>query len=101
MEIALDKIIQIITQQVVKELQTKGVKILATNAAANDLVALNSLRTKSEQPDMSAYKTPILTEQHVKKLHELTGEIIVPVAAKITPKAKELIKQKQLIVTRK
>ena len=50
---------------------------------------------------MSSYRTPVLTENHIQRLHPLTGEIIVPQGTVITPKARELIKVKQILVTMK
>ena len=48
---------------------------------------------------MSKYKTPVLTENHMRKLHVLTGEVIVPKGTVVTPKAKELIKEKQILIS--
>jgi len=45
---------------------------------------------------MSKYKTPILTENHIQRLHELTGKVIIPQGTIVTPKAKELLKEKNL-----
>ena len=96
MEINIEKIIQIVTRQVVKELQAKGIKVKFS--AGNDN-SLNALRTKTETIDMSKYKTPVLTENHIRRLHELTGEVIVPQGTVITPKAKEMIKDRKLVIS--
>jgi ethanolamine utilization cobalamin adenosyltransferase len=48
---------------------------------------------------MSKYRTPIVTENHIDKLHELVGEIVVPQGTIFTPKAKEKIREKKLHVT--
>ena len=96
MEIDIENIIQIVTRQVVKELQDKGVKVKFS--PGND-ISLNALRTKTETIDMSKYKTPVLTENHIRRLHELTGEIVVPCGTVITPKAREMIKDRKLVVS--
>ena len=93
MEINIEKIIQIVTKQVVKELQSSGVKITYNSGSG---VNHQALHTKTETIDMSKYKTPILTENHIRRLHELTGEVIVPEGTVITPKAREMIKDKRI-----
>lgn len=98
MEITVEKIIQIVTAEVIKELKKLGVEIVASMSVDNKIVS-QGLRTKKEVVDMKKYRTPILTENQVKKLHELTGEIIVPKRTIITPKAREMIKEKNLLIT--
>jgi ethanolamine utilization cobalamin adenosyltransferase len=48
---------------------------------------------------MKKYRTPVLTEDHIRRLHELTGEIIIPRGTVITPKARELVRKNQIIIT--
>ncbi|MFZ5517310.1 MAG: hypothetical protein ACOY90_11765 [Candidatus Zhuqueibacterota bacterium] len=99
MDISLEKLIQLVTAEVVKELKKQGVQVVSADGRPVHGLSENALRTKSEQINMGAYKSPVLTENHIRKLHELTGEVIIPRGTVITPRAKELIKQKQLIVT--
>ena len=96
MEISLEKLIGLVTAEVVKELKKQGVSVVDSsgNNASTNKTCNN--RTKSEQIDMSKYKTPILTENHINRLHELTGNVIIPEGTIVTPKAKELIKEKNL-----
>lgn len=101
MEISLEKLISLVTAEVVKELKKQGIQVVSSNGQTTIFNPVDALRAKSEEIDMSKYKTPILTENHIRKLHELTGEVIVPKGTIITPRAKELVKQKQLIVTLK
>ncbi len=93
MEINIEKIIQLVTKQVVEELRSSGVKITYNSGSG---VNHQALRTKTETIDMSKYKTPVLTENHIRRLHELTGEVIVPEGTVITPKAREMIKDKRI-----
>jgi hypothetical protein len=95
-EINIEKIIQIVTMQVVKELQARGVKV---NHSLGIIDSHHALRTKTETIDMSKYKTPVLTENHIRRLHELTGEVVVPKGTVITPKAKEMIKDRKLVIS--
>ena len=47
---------------------------------------------------MRNYKTPIVTEHALSRLHERTATVIVPAGAIITPRARELIREKNLKV---
>ena len=93
MEINIENIIQLVTKQVVKELQTRGVNV---NFNTSQGILHDALRTKTETIDMSKYKTPVLTENHIRRLHELTGEIVIPEGTVITPKAREMIKDRKI-----
>jgi len=98
LQISLEKLIQMIADEVVKELKKQGVKVISSSNQLNVVNSIDALRTKSEKIDMSKYRTPILTENHIRHLHELTGEVIVPSGTIITPKARELIKAKGIQV---
>ena len=96
MEISLQKLIELVTAEVVKELKKQGVHVIETSGKNVSNTQMHNYRTKKERIDMSKYKSPILTENHIKQLHELTGNLIVPQGTIITPKAKELLKEKNL-----
>ena len=98
MVISLDNLIQIITANVIKELNKQGIEIILNNGSDRQQNAAKGLFTKCEKIDMSKYKSPVLTENHIHRLHELTGEIIIPKRTVITPKAGELIKMKNISV---
>ncbi len=49
-----------------------------------------------ERIDMQKYRTPVLTEAHLHHLHERTGRVIVPKGTVITPKARQMIRQKNI-----
>jgi hypothetical protein len=97
-EISVEKLVSLVTLEVMKELRKQGVQII-TGAECDSCHNLNSgIKTKCEKIDMDKYRTPILTENHIKRLHVLTGEVIVPKGTVITPKAKELIKEKGITI---
>ena len=105
-EIPLEKIVDSVVREVIRELHKKGVKVVmpkyhSQNRQLSKKEGIHSYRNKTETIDMGVYKTPILTENHIQKLHELTGEVIVPQGTVITPKARELIQTKQILVTMK
>ena len=103
-QVELDKIIQAVTAEVVRQLAAKGVKVTVdpkkvgggiVGALTNNTTGL---QTKVERIDMKKYKTPILTERHIDKLHVLTGKVIVPCGTIITPKARQTAKRKQIVI---
>lgn len=100
MEITLEKLISLVTVEVVKELKKQGIQVISSLDNDDLGILTDSLKTKSEKIDMSRYRTPVLTEIHIRRLHQLTGEVIIPKNTIITPKAKEIIKEKKLIITR-
>ncbi len=102
-EVSLDNIINLVVKAVVDELAKRGIKVVNNSQAVEAAAVLNKLpgvRTRVERIDMSAYKTPVLTELQLQRLHELTGEIVIPNGTVITPKAKEMIRSKGLIVNK-
>jgi hypothetical protein len=81
-EVAIENIIQMVTQEVVRQLKNNGVTVTAGQAGCG------SIQRKTERIDMGKFKTPILTERHINRLHELTGKIIIPRGTIVTPKAR-------------
>ena len=98
MEITVEKIIQIVTAEVLRELKKLGVDIVSSPGTVNNKFLSGGVRTKSEIIDMSKFRTPLVTENHLRKLHDLTGEIIVPEGTIVTPKAREMIKEKHILI---
>ena len=101
MKVSLEDIITRVVKEVVTELIRNGVEIDAGRQPCNGCSAGHAPErpaTKTERIDMTPYKSPLLTESHIKRLHALTGRIEIPRDTIITPKAKELIKRKQITV---
>jgi hypothetical protein len=96
LEIDINKLIQKVTSQVISELRAQGVRINYTGQVPEQF---GSLRIKSEKINMDKYRSPVLTENHLRRLHELTGEIIIPRGTVITPRAREIVKEKKIIIT--
>ncbi|MBI9016155.1 MAG: hypothetical protein JEZ07_02725 [Phycisphaerae bacterium] len=103
-QVSLEKIIQLVTQEVVAQLKKNAVVVninsaeLGANIANSFSQQGKCIQTKTERIDMGKYKTPVLTERHINKLHELTGKIIIPCGTIITPKAREIVKRKQIVI---
>ncbi|HDL18928.1 MAG TPA: hypothetical protein ENH29_07725 [Bacteroidetes bacterium] len=98
MEISIEKLVSLVTAEVVKELVKQGVKVTSPSGPVLNANETSSLNTKVQKINMSKYKTPVLTENHIRRLHVLTGAVVVPKGTIVTPKAKELIREKQIDV---
>ena len=86
-------------QQLIEEIVQRVVKeVLKELSVTSQQPAVNGFRNKSERLNFEGYKTPVITEKHIRHLHELTGEIIVPKKTIISPKARDVIREKGLRV---
>lgn len=92
--LSLEKIVQLVTREVMRELGRKGTVAAQTSAGAT--IALDP--TISTRLDMDGYKTPIVTENALTRLHERTTSVIVPSGTIITPRAKELLRDRNISV---
>jgi hypothetical protein len=103
-EVSLDKIVSLVVQEVVKELARHNIKVVHTGPApaggvlSGNVAQPDGFRTKIEKIDMKAYRSPVLTENHINRLHELTGEIVIPRKTILTPKARMALKSKNIAV---
>ncbi len=91
------------TNEVVKSLANNGIKIVSSGGLPpgkniSGTSGNTGISVRSEVIDLSGYKTPVLTERHLRNLHELTGEIRVPLATITTPKAREILKRKNIAI---
>lgn len=94
MKISIEELVEIVIREVMKELLKKGVKI-DFNSSEKDEVKSND---NIKEIDMSGYKTPVLTENHLNEIDPEINEIVIPEKTIITPGAKIIIKTKQLAV---
>ncbi len=94
MEITLEKIIEIVTREVIKELVKKGITINTSALGEGEPEVVK----RSDEIDMSEFKTPILTENNLGYLDKNICEVIVPEKTIITPGARRIIKQRSLTV---
>jgi len=84
-----------VTAEVMRALEGRG---SASNGEARAEEQASS--ENSEVIDMSRYRSPVLTEKHMRGLHELTSEVVVPDETVITPKARELAKERGVSIKR-
>jgi hypothetical protein len=90
----VEEIIRIVTQEVLRTLGRDGTS--GACAPGNARLPASASQGQTERIDMAKYRTPLVGEHSIARLHELTARIIVPAAAVITPRAKELIREKKI-----
>jgi hypothetical protein len=98
MEINIEKLIEIIVREVVTELLRLGVPVDKKESVA--ICSETNITEKKQYAviDMSIYKTPLLTENHLKSLDSAITEIRIPRGTIITQGAKDIIKKRNLIL---
>ncbi len=94
--IPLETVIRLVTERVMAELLTQGVRIESGVQPRVISGEPGTAPPRSERVDMSAYRTPVLTERHVLRLHALTTAVIVPRGTVVSPKAKELLRDRNI-----
>ncbi len=95
----IEKLIEIIVREVISELSK--LNMIDLNSGINNSTCSCKNIIKKVQPkiiDMSNYKTPILTENHLLTLDPTISEILVPKGTIITPGARDIIKKQKLVL---
>ena len=100
MEINIEKLIEIIVREVIKELLKHGeLTDFFTSEPRHGSSGRNVIKKNvSTVIDMSNYKTPLLTEEQIKCLDPGIAEITIPKGTIITPGARDIIKKRNLIL---
>jgi hypothetical protein len=98
-QISIEKLVEIIVREVVKELLAKGIVIDNTSFSHNKIEYLEE--KKSIEIDMSGFRTPVLTENQLTSLESSIEEIIVPGGTILTPVAREIIQKRKLKINYK
>jgi hypothetical protein len=89
-ELSIEKIIELVTREVMRELGRGAPSTTGANAATDPAAGVRL--------DMSNYRTPIVTENAIRRLHERAGTVIVPAGTIITPRAKEIMREKNITI---
>ena len=98
MKISIEKLVEIIVIEVVAELSKIGIEPdFSGIVKAGDLSKMKY--QKKQEIDMSAYKTPILTEYILESIDQNINEIIIPKGTVFTPGAREIIKKRKFIIS--
>ena len=99
MNIKFEKLIEIITAEVIAELAKLGIEIDYSTAGEKKQCTSVSRKKLCEIIDLKSYKTPVLTENHIESLSPDIIEIEVPKGTIITPGARDLIKKRNLRIS--
>ena len=110
LEISLETIIRRVVLEVIRELKNQGIRTVTVEHLMEQATSANTDKdrcirlkdtdpgTRVERPDMTGYKTPVLTERHILKLHALTESVVMPKGTVVSPKAKELLRDKNILL---
>ncbi len=97
MNISIEKIIELVTREVISELIKRGY-----NINQSSMVVEEKLNKKtSVEVDLSGYRTPVLTENHFQTIDLKVNEIIIPTGTIITPGARNFIKKRKITIVYK
>ncbi|MCK5458197.1 MAG: hypothetical protein KAI45_13795 [Melioribacteraceae bacterium] len=97
MKISLEEIISLVVKEVIAELAKKGIQVDGEN---NNFSMADTTKQKVKM-DFKEYKTPLLTEARILELDSEVVEIEVPVKTIVTPSAQDLIRKRNIIITKK
>ena len=100
MKISLDELIALITKEVVKELNNRGIKIDNSYLNNSNCGCTKESTQKSIELDFTGYVTPLVTEEKINELSESISEIVVPKNTIITPSAVDLIKERNIKINK-
>jgi hypothetical protein len=100
LEINIEKLIEIIVREVITELLRLGEVIDPSSKGLKTNCPCTSINKNKQRAviDLSNYKTPLLTENHLATLDPAIVEIVVPKGTIISPGAKDIIKKRNLII---
>jgi hypothetical protein len=98
---SIERLIESIVREVVAELMKRGVVSGSPGVAAREKPAQHTLPGSALEIDMSAYRTPVLTENHLARIDPTIATIIVPCNTVVTPGARILLRSKKLELVRK
>jgi hypothetical protein len=91
-EVSLETIIRRVTERVVHELEKEGIKTVPSGKLQPDP------GTRIERVEMCGFKTPVLLERHVLRLHALTRIVAVPAGTVVSPKAREALRDRNILL---
>jgi hypothetical protein len=96
MKIDIQKLIEMITIEVMAQLAMMGVEIEHTREKKERVDSVWTFNHKCKVIDMNSYRSPVLTENQLTNLTHATEEVIIPIGTVITPGAKDIIRQKKI-----
>ncbi len=97
-QLPIERLVEAIVRAVLTELSRRGVSI-AEPAAVGRGPERAPACTGKVVLDYADYKTPVLTEAHVRSVPPSTREIVVPSGTLCTIGAKDLMAQRKLVLS--
>jgi len=99
LKINIEKLIEIITNEVVEQLTKLGVEVDYSSITGGKICSGSSRKNLNEIINLENYKTPVLTVNQLNTLSMDVLEIEVPKGTIITPGAREIIKKRNLRIS--
>jgi ethanolamine utilization cobalamin adenosyltransferase len=99
LKINIEKLVEIITNEVVEQLTKLGVEIDYSSIKERKIISGNNRKNLNEIINLKNYKTPVLTINQLNSLGEDILEIEVPRGTIITPGARDIIKKRNLRIS--
>ena len=99
MKVVSEQLVEAIVRAVLDELRRRGVEISGPGTV--DMRLRDRQGATSVEIDFSEYKTPVLTERHVRGLIPDIAEIVVPAGTFCTAGAKDLLQKRKLTLRTK
>lgn len=100
MNISLEELVVLVINEVVKELQKRGINIDSTLPKEHYQKEISVSKGNSKKLDFTGFITPLITEEKVFELNENITEIIVPVNTIITPSAMDIIRKRKIKINK-
>ena len=97
MRLSIEKIVEMVTREVIKELIKQGYKVNQSFEEKSEVIGTKKIL----EVDMSGFKTPILTETSFDNIAPDTQELVVPERTIITPGASNIIKRNKIKISYK
>jgi hypothetical protein len=96
MKIDIQKLVEMITTEIITQLAKIGVEIENTSEGEKRIDSVELFNNKFKVIDMNSYMSPVLTENQLLILNPEIEEVIIPTGTVITPGAKDIIRQKKI-----
>jgi hypothetical protein len=100
-QISIDKLVESIVREVIAELTKRGVAIGSSGVPERNVQAGHTGVGLNVEIDMSAYRTPVLTESQLTRIDTKVSTIVVPCTTVVTPGAWGIIRSRKLTLVRK
>jgi len=100
-QLSIEQLVALIVREVVAELTKRGVEIGSPGMQAPRGPGQHAPMGTSLEIDMSAFRTPVLTESRLNLIDAAVSTLIVPCKTVVTPGAWDIIRSKKLKIVRK